>query len=217
MPVAAKSSPFWLQASVWLVYVLGLTPAVWEFYLGATGQLGPDPVKTFERDLGLWALRFLILTLAVSPLRAGLRLNGLRYRRALGLLCFYYAAMHFTAYLVLDQMMALSAVWADVVKRPFMMLGMASLLLLVPLAATSNSFAIRRLGPDWRRLHRLIYVVAILVGLHYALATKVLSSEQYFHLAALAGLLLWRIYRWAQRQARRREARMARAFASGAD
>ncbi len=117
----------WQPASVWLLYAVGLVPAAWNFYLGATDQLGADPVKTFELFLGIWTIRFLILTLAVTPARDLLGWNYLRYRRALGLLTFYYALMHFTVYMVLDQALDIAAVIDDVVKRPFIMFGMAAL------------------------------------------------------------------------------------------
>lgn len=198
----------WRSASVWLLYVVGLVPAVWQFYLGATGNLGADPVKTFELALGLWAIRFLILTLAVSPARDLFGLNLIRYRRALGLLCFYYAVMHFTVYLVLDQNLMLAAVLADITKRPFIMFGMAGLTLLVPLALTSNAFSIRRMGPNWNRLHYLIYVVAITGAIHFALATKVLSPEQYLYLSLITVLLVYRLARPYLKQ-RRRKARRA--------
>lgn len=185
----------WKAATIWLLYAVGLLPAAWQFYRGATGNLGADPVKTFELFLGLWAVRFLILTLAISPLRELFGLNLIRYRRALGLLCFYYVLFHFSVYLVLDQELVLHAVIADVAKRPFIMLGMVGFALLVPLAITSNSFSIRRLGKNWIRLHRLIYVVALCGGIHFALATKVLSPQQYLYLGLLALLLVYRIVR----------------------
>ena len=185
----------WKGASIWALYIVGLVPAAWQFYLGATGNLGADPVKTFELFLGLWAVRFLILTLAVSPLRELFGLNLIRYRRALGLLCFYYVLMHFTVYLVLDQALMLDAVLADVLKRPFIMLGMAGLALLVPLALTSNAFSIRRLGKNWLRLHKLIYVVAICGAIHFALATKVLSGQQYLYFGLIVLLLAYRLAR----------------------
>jgi len=195
----------WRPASVWMLYVAGLLPAAWGFYLGATGNLGADPVKTFEHHLGLWALRFIVLTLAVSPLRDLGGPNLIRYRRALGLLSFYYVLMHFAVYLVLDQALVPSAVLADIVKRPFITLGMAALLLLVPLALTSNSFSIKRLGRNWSRLHRLVYVIAGLAGLHFALSTKVLAAEHYFYLGLLAVLIAYRIVRRLQpRRGRRR-------------
>ncbi|QRM56899.1 protein-methionine-sulfoxide reductase heme-binding subunit MsrQ [Sinorhizobium sp. BG8] len=182
----------WQPASVWMLYAIGLVPAVSQFYLGATGRLGPDPVKTFELALGLWTLRFLILTLAISPLRELGGWNLIRYRRALGLLTFYYAVMHFSVYMILDQALYLKAVVQDVLKRPFIMFGMAALVLLIPLALTSNTYSIRRLGMNWNRLHRLVYIIAALGIIHFALSTKVLTVEQYVYLTIIIGLLLYR-------------------------
>ncbi|WP_413709328.1 protein-methionine-sulfoxide reductase heme-binding subunit MsrQ [Rhizobium sp. Rhizsp82] len=185
----------WQPASVWALYAVGLLPAVWTFYLGATDQLGADPVKTFELFLGLWTIRFLILTLAVSPARDLLGWNYLRYRRALGLLTFYYALMHFTVYMVLDQAMDLSAVVDDVLKRPFIMFGMAGLALLVQLAVTSNNFSIRKMGMKWIWLHKLIYIIAAAGALHFALSTKILDLEQYIYVGLIILMILYRSWR----------------------
>ena len=185
----------WQPASVWALYAAGLLPAAWTFYLGATDQLGADPVKTFELFLGVWTIRFLILTLAVSPARDLLGWNYLRYRRALGLLTFYYALMHFTVYMVLDQAMDLSAVVDDVLKRPFIMFGMAGLALLVPLAVTSNNFSIRKMGMKWIWLHKLIYIVAAAGALHFALSTKILDLEQYIYVGLIILMILYRSWR----------------------
>ncbi|OLP52878.1 sulfoxide reductase heme-binding subunit YedZ [Rhizobium rhizosphaerae] len=182
----------WQPQLIWVLYGVGLLPAVWAFYQGATGGLGADPVKSFEHLLGLWALRFLILTLAVTPLRERLRINLLPYRRALGLLCFYYAAFHLAAYMVLDQALDLAVVLEDVLKRPFIMFGMAAFVMLVPLAVTSNRASIRRLGRNWIRLHRLIYLAAAAALLHYALSTKVLTPEQWIYIGLILVLLLYR-------------------------
>ncbi|QRM42161.1 protein-methionine-sulfoxide reductase heme-binding subunit MsrQ [Rhizobium sp. BG4] len=185
----------WQPASVWALYAVGLLPAAWTFYLGATDQLGADPVKTFELFLGLWTIRFLILTLAVSPARDLLGWNYLRYRRALGLLTFYYALMHFTVYMVLDQAMDLPAVVDDVLKRPFIMFGMAGLALLVPLAVTSNNFSIRKMGMKWIWLHKLIYIIAAAGALHFALSTKILDLEQYIYVGLIILMILYRSWR----------------------
>ncbi|MFP3541875.1 protein-methionine-sulfoxide reductase heme-binding subunit MsrQ [Rhizobium sp. SIMBA_035] len=185
----------WQPASVWALYAIGLLPAAWTFYLGASDQLGADPVKTFELFLGLWTIRFLILTLAVSPVRDLLGWNYLRYRRALGLLTFYYALMHFTVYMVLDQALDLSAVLDDVLKRPFIMFGMAGLALLVPLAVTSNNFSIRKMGMKWIWLHKLIYIIAAAGALHFALSTKILDLEQYIYVGLIILLILYRSWR----------------------
>lgn len=199
----------WRPASVWMLYVFGLLPAAWEFYLGATDQLGADAVKTFELFLGLWAIRFLLLTLVVTPLRDIFGWNHLRYRRALGLLCFYYALMHFSVYMILDQALDLRAVVEDVLKRPFIMFGMAGLAMLLPLAATSNSFSIKWLGRKWIWLHRLVYVVAASGAVHFSLATKVLGPEQSIYIGLLVVMLLYRLYRPIM-MARRRAAKPSR-------
>ncbi|NLS03344.1 protein-methionine-sulfoxide reductase heme-binding subunit MsrQ [Rhizobium sp. P32RR-XVIII] len=200
----------WQPASVWALYAVGLIPAVWTFYLGATDQLGADPVKTFELFLGLWTIRFLILTLAVSPARDLFGWNYLRYRRALGLLTFYYALMHFTVYMVLDQALVLQAVIDDVVKRPFIMFGMGGLALLVPLAVTSNNFSIRRLGQNWIRLHRLVYIVAACGALHFSLSTKVFGLEQSIYIVLLILMILYRSYRPIARSKKKQGQRRAR-------
>lgn len=207
----------WQPASVWALYAVGLVPAIWQFHLGATGNLGADPVKTFELFLGLWTLRFLILTLAVTPARDLFGWNFLRYRRALGLLTFYYALMHFSVYMILDQALYLQAVVQDVLRRPFIMFGMAGLAMLLPLALTSNSFSIRSMGKNWIWLHRLIYIIAACGALHYALSTKVLSGEQYFYIGLLLAALLYRSYRpilMQRRKAARRAADMERSRAA---
>ncbi|MEX2739850.1 protein-methionine-sulfoxide reductase heme-binding subunit MsrQ [Rhizobium mongolense] len=207
----------WQPASVWLLYVAGLLPAAWYFYLGATDGLGADPVKTFELFLGIWAIRFLILTLAISPARDLFGWNYLRYRRSLGVLCFYYVAMHFTVYMVLDQALIIQAVIDDVVKRPFIMFGMAGLTLLIPLALTSNNCSIRRLGANWVRLHRLVYIVAACGALHFALSTKVLGLEQYIYVGLLILLILYRSWRPIARSRKRGQARQdSRAAATAA-
>jgi sulfoxide reductase heme-binding subunit YedZ len=197
----------WQPASVWLLYLVGLLPAAWTFYLGATDQLGADPVKTFELLLGLWAIRFLILTLAVSPARDLLGWNYLRYRRALGLLCFYYVAMHFAVYMVLDQALDVSAVVDDVLKRPFIMFGMAGFVLLVPLAVTSNNLSIRKMGSNWIWLHKLVYIVAACGAVHFALSTKLLDLEQYVYVGLILLLILYRSYRPIARSRKRGQGR----------
>lgn len=178
--------------SVWAVYALGLVPAASAFYLGATGQLPGNPVKEFEHLLGLWALRFLIATLAITPIRDVFGLNWLRYRRALGLLAFYYVLMHFSAYMLLDQMLRLQAIVADIARRPFITIGMTAFVLIIPLALTSNNWSIRRLGPRWNKLHRLVYVIAAAGAIHFAMAVKVVGPEQMLYLALVAALLAWR-------------------------
>lgn len=181
--------------SVWALYALGFIPAAWAFYLGATGQLPGNAVKEFEHLLGLWALRFLVATLTITPLRDLFGLNWLRYRRALGLLAFYYVLMHFLSYMLLDQMLRVQAILADIARRPFITIGMAALVMLIPLALTSNNWSIRKLGQRWNKLHRLAYVIAAAGALHFAMAVKVVGPEQMLYIFLVLLLLAWRAVR----------------------
>ncbi len=144
---AQPARPFnWLPVKIWALYIVGLTPAVWYFYLGATGNLGADPVATFEHNLGFWAIRFLLATLAVTPIFILGGPNLIAYRRALGLLGFWYVLFHFTVYLTLDRALDFSAIIPDIVKRPYITIGMLGFIMLIPLALTSNRFSIRGSG-----------------------------------------------------------------------
>lgn len=185
----------WRGAGIWALYAAGFVPAAYWFWLGASGQIPGNAIKEFEHVLGIWALRFLLATLAVTPLRDLAGINLLRYRRALGLLAFWYVVMHFLTYLVLDQNVNLQAILADIVKRPFITIGMACLVLLLPLAATSNAASIRLLGPNWRRLHRLVYVIVPGGALHYAMSVKVVTAEPFLYLVLAAALVLYRPFR----------------------
>lgn len=184
------------QLPVWALYFVGFLPAIWGFYLGATDQMGTDPVKSFEHYLGFWAIRFLILTLAVTPLRDLFRVNLVKYRRALGLLTFWYVLFHFLVYLTLDQALRMPEIISDVTKRPFIIFGMLALILLIPLALTSFNWAIRKLRKNWNRLHRLVYAVAVLGMVHMIMGTKVLSAEQVLYATLLIVLLGYRVYGW---------------------
>jgi len=185
------------------IYILGMLPAVSTFYFAVMDQLGADPQKTLERTLGLWALRFLIACLAITPLR---RLGGpnlVRYRRSIGLLAFYYAALHLTVYTVLDQGLDLAAIWADILKRPYITVGMLAFLVLVPLAVTSNAAMIKRLGGTvWQRLHRLIYLAAAAAAVHFIMLVKSWPAEPLIYAALVAGLLLLRLLFKLQRRSR---------------
>jgi methionine sulfoxide reductase heme-binding subunit len=175
------------------VYLIGLQPAIWTFYLALNDQLGADPLKTLERTLGLWSLRFLVAGLAITPLR---RLGGpnlVRYRRAIGLLAFFYALFHFSVYALLDQGLDLAAIWNDIVKRPFITVGMLALAILVPLAVTSNNAMIKRLGgAAWQRLHRWVYLACAAAALHFIMLVKSWSPEPIVYAIAIAALLFYR-------------------------
>ena len=196
-PATAAGLPRWLIGADPVrraIYVVGMAPAIWYFYLGITDQLGADPQNALERILGLWALRFLIASLAVTPLR---RLGGpnlIRYRRAIGLLAFIYATLHLTVYMVLDQGLDVSAIIADIIKRPYITVGMFAFAILVPLAVTSNNAMIRRLsGGAWQKLHRWVYVAAAAAAIHFIMLVKVWPLEPLIYAALVAILLLFRL------------------------
>ncbi len=178
-----------------LIYVVGMIPAVWTFTLGLIDQLGADPLNTLERSLGLWALRFLVIGLAITPLR---RLGGpnlTAYRRAVGLLAFIYATLHLTVYLVLDQGLDLNVIINDIVRRPYITVGMIGFLVLIPLAVTSNNALVKRMGAQaWRKLHRLVYLAAIAGALHFVLLVKAWPPEPLIYAAIITALLMFRLF-----------------------
>ncbi len=185
----------------WPVWVVGALPAFWLTFQLFTGGLGADPVAVFERRTGLWGLRFLLAALVVTPLLQLFGLNLVRFRRALGVLGFCYIALHLLAWVVLDKELWWQEILRDLVKRPFITVGIIALILLVPLAVTSTDSAIRRLGARrWQRLHRLAYPATILGALHYVLVVKGWPIEPLLYLTAAVGLVLIRVIRpWVRR------------------
>lgn len=177
---------------VWAVYLLGAIPAPWLFYQGLTGSLGVDPIEALEHRYGELALQLLIVVLAISPLRRFLGLNLIKFRRALGVLTFVYVSLHLLVWLVLDVQVP-SQIWADILKRPYISVGMAGFVLLFPLAVTSNNLSVRQLGPRWRSLQRLVYPAAVLGGLHYVMQAKGFQIEPLVYLSVIVGLLLLRV------------------------
>lgn len=177
-----------------LLFIFCLGPAAWLLYAALTGELGANPIEALTRSFGDWALRFLLITLTVTPLR---RLSGwgalLRYRRMLGLFAFFYALLHLLSYLVLDQFFYWPEIWADILKRPYITVGMVTFLLLIPLAVTSTRGWIRRLGKNWQRLHRLVYLCAAGGVLHFYMLVKADAREPLLYGLVLAILLMARI------------------------
>ncbi|MBB2201233.1 protein-methionine-sulfoxide reductase heme-binding subunit MsrQ [Gluconacetobacter tumulisoli] len=176
-----------------LLYAVGLVPAAATFAMGLANRLGPDPVNVFERTLGLWAIRFLILSLCVTPLRELTGVSLLRYRRALGLLAFWYALFHVTVYVGLDQGFDGAVLLADITRRPFVIMGMAAFLIVTVLAATSNAWSIRRLGRRWRAVHRMVYLAGLCAAVHFILSFKLLRAEPLLYAVVMALLLLYRL------------------------
>jgi methionine sulfoxide reductase heme-binding subunit len=193
-----------------LVFAACLVPLVW-LACGAFGwfgeSLGADPVKKLEHACGKTALNLLLLTLAVTPVRtlAGLP-NLVRIRRMLGVFAFFYVVVHFSVYLVLDLELNFHTLGADIAKRPYITIGFTALLLLIPLAVTSTNAMMRRLGRRWQKLHRLVYVIAILGVWHFYWQVKRDVREPLVYIGILALLLGYRIVRQRQQAALRARA-----------
>ncbi|MEW2911801.1 protein-methionine-sulfoxide reductase heme-binding subunit MsrQ [Leisingera sp. JC11] len=177
---------------VWAVYLLGALPAPWLFCLGLTGGLGVEPIKALEHEYGELALQLLILTLAISPLRRLLGLNLMKFRRAVGLLCFFYVLCHLLVWLVLD-VQILGQILTDIAKRPYITIGMGAFVLMLPLAMTSNNLSVRRLGRAWSRLHRLTYAAAVLGAVHFVMVSKGFQIEPLIYLGLVLFLLALRL------------------------
>ncbi len=180
-----------------VVLAAALVPLGWLLWGTLTHGLGANPIETITRTTGDWTLRFLLITLAVTPVR---RLTGwhaaIRLRRMLGLYAFFYACLHFSTYLVLDQFFSLEDIMEDIVDRPFITVGFSAFVLLLPLALTSTDAMLRRLGGKrWRRLHRAAYVVAMLGVLHYLWLVKADLSTPLIYLGVLVVLLALRLPR----------------------
>lgn len=178
---------------VWAVYLIGAVPAALLLTAGFTGGLGVDPVKGLEHELGEWGLRFLIASLAVTPLmRVGLRL--IRFRRALGLLGFWYVLAHFAVWIALDMGLMWSQIAGDLVKRPYIIVGFAAFLMLLPLALTSSDTALRRMGAlAWRNLHKLAYPAILAGAVHFVMIGKVWTGDSLIYLGLVLALLAIRL------------------------
>ncbi|WP_454299061.1 sulfite oxidase heme-binding subunit YedZ [Sphingobacterium sp. NPDC055346] len=184
----------WLRRiPVWLVWLLGLIPLALLIADTLTGGLGVEPVRDIEHRLGRTALYFLVASLAVTPLLRLMRVNLIRYRRALGLLCFTYAVLHLLAWVSMDMAFLWAQMSRDLLKRPYLFFGMAGFAILLALAVTSNNRAIRYMGMGWRRLHQLIYVAAPLVVLHWIWALKTFPVIPAIWMGVILGLLLVRL------------------------
>lgn len=188
--IAEPMNGFLRRLPAWPLYIVLPMPAVWLFWQGLAGALGPDPVKAIEHQTGLYALQLLIAGLAVTPLRRFLGLNLLKFRRAIGIMAFACAALHLLTWLALDMGFYLAQALGDIVKRPYITVGMAAFVMLIPLVATSNDRALRKLGAArWRSLHRLTYPAAVLGAVHFVWLVKAWPLEPFVYLGAVAGLL----------------------------
>ena len=179
------------KVPTWALYILLFLPGPFLFWQGVTGALGVEPIKELEHAFGELALQLLIAGLAITPLRRYAGINLLKFRRAVGLMAFFYVAAHLLVWLVLD-VQILSQIWADILKRPYITVGMAAFVLMVPLAVTSNNWSVRRLGPTWRKLHKLTYAAALLGGLHFVMLAKGIQIEPLIYVAVTVILLALR-------------------------
>ncbi|WP_040401753.1 protein-methionine-sulfoxide reductase heme-binding subunit MsrQ [Celeribacter baekdonensis] len=176
----------------WPLYIGSLIPPAWYFYAGVTGRMGVEPIKAMEHAIGILGLQVLIASLCVTPLRTYARINLFKFRRALGLIAFFYIVLHLLVWLLLDVRIP-SQIIADLYKRPYITIGMAGLLLLIPLAITSNRYSIRKLGANWRRLHWLVYPAVALGGIHFVILRKGWQLEPLLYLTVIGVLLLIRV------------------------
>ncbi len=176
------------------VFLLCLVPQALLVRAALTNDLGANPAETIQLTTGRWALKFLLLTLAVTPVRRLTKWNILiQYRRMLGLFAFFYACCHLAAYYAFDLNFSLAAMIGDTAKRPFIFMGMAAFLTMLPLALTSTKGWIRRLGKKWTLLHRLIYVSAMCAAVHFAWKVKVFTGDPVLYALAVTALLGFRI------------------------
>ncbi len=184
-----------------VVFLLGLIPFIYVIGIAAAGRLGVNPIETITLFTGRWTLRFLLITLSVTPLRRLLGWNAvIQLRRMLGLFTFFYASLHLSTYIVLDQFFDWATILEDVTKRPFIIAGMSAFLLMLPLAITSTRGWIRRLGRRWSQLHTLIYPAAMLAVVHFIWKVKSDLRSPTRYAIVLAVLLAFRLGWWAWRR-----------------
>ena len=191
MNVAGKLNGGLRRIPAWIIYVIGAAYALWQFWL-ALNQIGPylvEPINVLERAYGEVALILLVVGLTVTPLRKWTGVNLLKFRRAIGVTAFFYVLAHFLVFAVLD-VQSVSRVWTEIVKRPYVTVGMASFLMLIPLAVTSNNLSVRKLGAaSWRKMHKLTYPAAILGAIHYLWLVKGFQLEPIIYLLVILGLV----------------------------
>lgn len=185
------------------LFLLGCGPLLGLVWLGLTGGLGAEPIDATINYTGEWALRVLIVALAVSPLFRLTRVNWIMaQRRMIGLFAYFYVSLHMLSYVGLDQFFAWPLIGEDIVKRPFITLGMAAFVMLTALAVTSTRRAVRKMGAKrWQALHRLVYAAALAGGLHFLIGVKADVTEPLVYLAIIAALLLMRLVplrRWRE-------------------
>ena len=180
------------KVPIWSVYLMLILPSFYYFYIAATGTLSIEPIKALEHKLGEFGLKLIILVLAITPLRRHLGFNLFRFRRAVGLMTYYYISLHFLVWLLLD-VQVMSLIVKDIVKRPYITIGMLAFLAMTPLALSSINYAVRKLGRVWQKLHKLVYGIAVLGAVHFIMLVKGFQLEPFIYLTIILSLLALRI------------------------
>ena len=204
MPIQGLLKSKFAKPLVFILCLLPMASIVWRIFFG---DLGSDPIETITFATGDWTLRFLLITLAVTPFRQWFGLSSLlRFRRMLGLYVFFYVCCHFLVWFIIDHALSFGDMVEDIIDRPYITFGFSALMLLIPLAITSNNAMVRKLGKRWEKLHQLVYVIIILGVLHYLWLTKADYLEPGIY-ALIAGVLLlqrlktgkWRAFKYLAR------------------
>jgi len=204
MPIQGLLRSKFAKPLVFILCLLPMASIVWRIFFG---DLGSDPIETITFATGDWTLRFLLITLAVTPFRQWFGLSSLlRFRRMLGFYVFFYACCHFLVWFILDHALSFGEMIEDIIDRPYITFGFSALMLLIPLAITSNNAMVRKLGKRWKKLHQLVYAIIILGVLHYLWLTKADYLEPGIY-ALIAGILLfqrlnfkkWQVFKFLAR------------------
>jgi sulfoxide reductase heme-binding subunit YedZ len=199
MDITGKINGVLRRIPTWTIYGAGVAYAVWEFWR-ALNQIGPylvEPINVLERAYGEVGLILMVVGLAVTPLRQHAGINLMKFRRAIGVTAFFFILAHFLVFAILD-VQSVSRVWTEIVKRPYVTIGMASFLMLIPLAVTSNNLSVRKMGAaSWRKLHKLTYPAAVFGAVHYLWLVKGFQIEPVIYLVVILGLLAFRL-KWKQ-------------------
>jgi methionine sulfoxide reductase heme-binding subunit len=194
--------PEWIKVAI---YVFGMTPATFAFYYAFTGQLGAEPIKALTQALGEVGFRFLLIGLAITPLRKLGGPNFVRYRRAIGLVAFFNAFLHVMVYVWFDHDFNIAAILKDIWKRPYITVGMVAFVIVTALAITSHNTMIKRMGAiAWQRLHKLVYVAVAAVCLHYILLVKAWPVDLFAYATLTVALLGYRVYDHYAKPAKKR-------------
>ncbi len=194
MNIAERINGAARRLPAWPIYIVGVALPGWLFWRAATGGLGVDPIEAMEKTLGLWGLQLIVAGLCVTPLRRFAGVNLIKFRRAIGLVAFLYIVLHFLTWLLLDLGLRWEQAVGDIIKRPYITMGMLGLLAMIPLALTSNNRSVRKLGAArWQKLHKLVYLAAVAGAVHFLWLVKAWPVEPFVYLGAVLALLAVRM------------------------